>query len=258
MPDPKPPTTRLCTHTDNAIHIRGLSLVDDLMGRLTFTEMTFFHVMGRMPGNGETAIVDAVLVTLMEHGLTPSAIAARLVHHSSPEALQGAIAAGLLAVGGRFIGTMEDAAHLLAEIAGDDAGAEAAATRIARTARAEGRRLPGFGHHLHRPDDPRTPRLFAIARENGAGGAHIDAIQTLGRAVDAACGRHVTINATGAVAAVLMEIGVPVEVMRGFAVIARAAGLLAHIAEERETPAARAIWDAAEGAVPYEGGAPEQ
>ena len=188
----------------------------------------------------------------MEHGLTPSAIATRMVHASAPEALQAGVAAGLLAVGSRFVGTMEQAAQILAEIVDDPAGVEAAATRIARAHRADRRPVPGFGHHLHKPDDPRPPRLFAVAQAHGVAGRHIGALKALGAAVDAEAGRHITINATGAVAAVLMEIGVEPEIMRGFAVISRAAGLVAHIAEERERPAARHIWAMVEREVPYE------
>jgi citrate synthase len=247
------PVTRLCTHTLDALYVRDRNLVEDLMGKLTFTEMMFLHITGRMPGAAETAITDAVLVTLMEHGLTPSVIATRLVYHSAPEALQGAVASGLLAVGSQFVGTMELAAGILQRITTDPDGVEAAAEREVRAVRDARRPMPGFGHHMHKPDDPRTPKLFEIARAHGVPGTHIAAIETLGRAVDAAYGKHITINATGAVAAVLMEIGIEPEIMRGFAVISRAAGLVGHIAEERAVPSARTIWDTVEKAVPYAG-----
>jgi len=258
MPPTPGPTTRLCTHSDDALYVRDRNLVEELMGRVTFTEMMFFHILGRAPSPGETAILDAVLVTLMEHGLTPSAIATRLVYHSSPEALQAGVAAGLLAVGSQFVGTIENAAQLLARLVADPAGVAAAARREVEATQREGRALPGFGHHLHKPDDPRSPKLFQIARANGVKGAHIDAIETLSTIVDQVHGKHLTINATGAVAAVLLEIGVAPEIMRGFAVIARAAGLVAHVAEEQTAPAARTIWDAAEQAVPYQGLAPKR
>ncbi len=245
------PTTRLCRHTSDTIELRGRDLVDGMVGHMSFTEALFFHITGRDPGPAEAAITDAVLIVLMEHGLTPSAIAARMVYASAPEALQAGVAAGLLAVGSQFVGTMELTANILAEMVDDPAGIEAAAERIAQAYRAERRPMPGFGHHLHRPDDPRPPRLFAIAEAHGVPGRHIAALRALGAAVDAAAGQHVTINATGAVAAVLMEIGIAPEIMRGFAVISRTAGLVAHIAEEQERPAARHIWEVAEGAVPY-------
>ena len=245
------PTTRLCTYSEDAITVRGRDLVGELMGRVTFTQMMFLEIMGRLPDATETAIVDAVLVTVMEHGLTPSTIAARLTHHGAPEAFQAGVAAGLLGIGGQFVGTMEDAAALLQRLVDDADGVEAAAHREVEACKRERRRMPGFGHNLH-GDDPRTPRLLEIAEEQGVPGTHIAALRTLGRVVDAVYRRHITINATGAIAAVLLEIGVPVRIMRGFAAISRAAGIVAHLAEEQVNPAARAIWSAAADAVPYE------
>lgn len=249
------PTTRLSTHTDDALFYRDTSLTEELIGKASFTEAMIAHILGRPPSKADVAIIDAVLITLMEHGLTPSAIATRLTYHSAPEALQAAMAAGLLNVGSQFVGTMENASKNLREIVAAEDGPDAAAERIVTACRAERRPLPGFGHHLHRPDDPRTPKLFAVARDHGVGGTYIDALETMGRVVDRVLGKHLTINATGAVAAVLLEIDVPPEIMRGFAVISRAAGLLAHIAEEREDPTARFIWDLVEHEIPYAGNA---
>lgn len=255
MTDKARPATRICTYSAEAIRIRDKSLVDDLMGRLSFTEMMFFQAFGRMPGRAETAILDAVLVTLMEHGLTPSSISARLIYDSAPEALQAAVAGGLLAVGSQFVGTMEGTARLLDDIVADADGAAAAARRIAAAHRAEGRPVPGFGHPIHRPDDPRTPRLIEIARSHGVEGRHIAALEALAEAVDEVYGKHITVNATGAIAAVLREIAIPWQVMRGFAVISRAAGLVGHILEEQARPAARYMWALAVEGVPYESAA---
>jgi citrate synthase len=223
----------------------------DLIGKLTFTEMTFFQITGRMPNEGQTRVLDACLVTLMEHGLTPSAIAARLVYGSSPEALQGAVAAGLLGVGSVFVGTVEGCAAVLDRlVAASDLGAEARA--IAEEHRAAKRSIPGFGHPQHKPDDPRTPRILAVAEENRLAGSHVKALRALGEAIDAVYGKHITINATGAIAAVLSDCDIHPEIMRGFSIIARCAGLVGHIHEEQRTPAMRALWAAADGAVPYE------
>jgi citrate synthase len=246
------PTTRISTHTNDDIEIRGKSLIRDLIGKRSFTEMLFFHVTERFPSPGETRVVDAILVTLMEHGLTPSAIAARMVYGSSPEALQSGIAAGLLAVASRFVGTMEECAGLLAQIvAAPEAARSGVAQRLAEQMCAARTPVPGFGHHLHRPDDPRTPVLLKLAAEEGVAGAHVAALGTLAHSVDAALGRHITVNATGAVAALLGDLGVPTALMRGFAVVSRAGGLLGHIAEERRTPSMRYIWETVEDAVPY-------
>ena len=247
-------TTRIATSTKSDIFVRGKSLTGELIGKLTFTEMTFFQVLGRMPTEGQTAMLDACLVALMEHGLTPSAITARLTYDSAPEAMQAAIAAGLLGVGSLFVGTVEGAAALIARIVESPDGMEAEARRIAEAHRAEKRRVPGFGHPIHKPDDPRPPVLFEVAERHGVAGAHIEAVRALARAVDEVAGRHLTLNATGAIAACLGDAGVPPGIMRGFAVLARCAGLVGHVLEEQGAPTMNEILDAAEGAVPYEEG----
>lgn len=243
-------TTHIATHDAKDITIRGKSLCEDLIGKLSFTEMTYFHVTGRAPTPGQTAVLDACLVTLMEHGLTPSVLATRLVASSAPEAMQSAVAAGLLAVGSVFVGTVEGAAALVSRIAAS-ADVETAAKAVADEHRAAKKPLPGFGHPEHKPDDPRPPRIFAVMKSANVPMKNVEALQALGRAVDAAYGKHITINATGAVAAALLDIGLPAEIMRGFAVLARCAGLVGHVLEEMRDPTMRTIWEAAEKAVPY-------
>ncbi len=246
-------TTSIATTTADDIFVRDKSLCGELIGKLTFTEMTYFQVLGRLPTPAQTAILDACLVTLMEHGLTPSAIATRLVYTSAPEAMQASIAAGLLGVGSLFVGTVEGAAALIARILAAGDGAIAEARRIAEEHRAARRPVPGFGHPVHKPDDPRPSRLFAVAEAHGVAGEHIAAIRALSTTVDEVYGRHITINATGAVAACLGDAGVPAEIMRGFAVLARCAGLVGHVHEEQHKSAMRAMAEAAERAIPYDG-----
>ena len=245
------PVTGLCTHTLTSLHYRGANLVDDLMGKKTFTEVMLMQILNREPRGVDLRITDLVLIVLMEHGLTPSAIATRLVYMSAPENLQGAIAAGLLAVGSSFVGTMENCSQLLDRIAAA-ADPEAEALAIAQHYKALKSPVPGFGHHLHKPVDPRAYKLLELARaEPELAGHKIGALQRLSAAVDALAGRPITINATGAVAALLGEIGVATGVMRGFAVISRAAGLVAHVVEEQQSPAGRFIWDTVEHAIPF-------
>lgn len=246
------PSTKISHHTTDAIYVRGASLVDDLIGRLTFTEMMYFQLLGARPTPAQTKILDAVLVTLMEHGLTPSAITTRLIYDSCPEAVQAAVAAGLLGVGSTFVGTMEGCAANLEEIL-SSSSQETKAKEIAIRFRQAKNPIPGFGHPHHKPDDPRSPRLLALAEEAGVPGRHIRALRLLAVEVDAAWGRHLTINATGAIAALLGEIGVPREVARGVAVVSRAAGLVGHIREEQLDPSARHIWDVVTQTVPYTG-----
>jgi citrate synthase len=250
-------TQSIAYSTTDQIVVRGKSLVDELIGQVDFTTMICFHLRGVMPTPGERAIVDAVLVALMEHGLTPSSMTARLIYGSAPEAMQGAVAAGLLGAGSQFLGSTENAAKLLHEGACRIEEGAADANEYAREVVAhhlgEGIAMPGFGHHIHRPDDPRVPRLLAIAREHGIAGVHAEVLAALSAAMDEAKGRHVTINATGAVAAVLTDAGYPWNVLRGFSLIARTAGLVGHVLEEARRPIDRDLWALAEEHITYDG-----
>jgi len=252
---PETQTTSIATSTSEDVFIRGKSLCRELIGELSFTEMMVFQMLGRRPAPPETAMVDACLVALMEHGLTPSALAARLVYSSAPEAMQGAVAAGLLGIGSLFVGTVEGCAILLQRLLEAGSGLEAEARLVAEEHRAGGTAIPGFGHPLHKPHDPRALRLFELARQHGTAGRHMAAIEALSQAVDATYGKPITVNVTGAIAAVLGDCGVPAGIMRGFAIVSRCAGLVGHIHEEQQKPAMRAIWEAAERAVPYDGAA---
>jgi len=243
-----PTTTSLCHATADDILLRGRSLPHAILGRASFTEVIYRQLTGRDPSEAQSAVLDACLVALMEHGLTPSVVSARLTYGSAPEAMQGAVAAGLLGVGSVFVGASEACAALLARIA--TAGDPDAEARAIATA---GRRVPGFGHPLHKDEDPRAARLLAIARERGLAGAHVAALDRLAAAVAAAAGRAIVINATGAVAAVLLDAGLPAAILRGIALISRCAGLVAHIREEQLSPAMSALWHGAESAVPYFG-----
>ncbi len=248
------PTTALCRYTETEIFYRDRNLVGDLMeGGGDFVALMMSHILGRAVAPREVRVMNAILITMMEHGLTPSAIATRSVYMSAPENLQGAVAAGLMAVGSQFVGTIENNARLLARlVAVPEAQRPALAAEIVAEHRAVKRRMPGFGHHLHRPDDPRALKLLEIGSREGLDGGHIAALKVLAQAVDTAAGRHITINATGATAALLGEMDIPVGLMRGFAVISRAAGLVAHIAEEQSRPSGRFIWDLVDKAIPFD------
>src|SRR5512138_3776622 len=175
------PTTSIASHSTDDVFIRGKSLCKELIGNRSFTEVIYFQILGHMPTADQSALLDACLVALMEHGLTPSVLTARLTYSSAPEALQGAVAAGLLGVGSRFVGSMEGCAALLLRIVAAEDGA-AEATRIAVEHRAARTPLPGFGHPTHKPDDPRGQRLLALARERGIAGRHVAAIEALSSA----------------------------------------------------------------------------
>lgn len=245
------PTTELCSHSLTGMTYRDRDLVTELIGEQTFTEVMFTQIMGRRPRAVDLRIVDAVLITLMEHGLTPSAIATRLTYMSAPENLQGAVAAGLMSVGSQFVGTMENCATLLAQIMESD-DPDATMRAIVTDYRSRKAHLPGFGHHLHKPDDPRSIKLLDLARkESDLDQRYVSTIESFNAIIDEMYGRHITINATGAVAALLGEIGIPVKLMRGFAVISRAAGLVSHVAEEQVNPSGRFIWETIDETIPF-------
>lgn len=251
MDDKKTPTTAIGYSTADEIFVNGLNLVDDVMGKFNFTEFIYLHLTGAKPTKEQIALLDVVLVTLMEHGLTPSSIVTRLIYYSSPECVQSAVAAGLTGVGSTFIGTMEGCALLLEEILSAPEGTTARARQIAERYREERRAIPGFGHPIHKPDDPRSIRMVQIAESFNVPGHHINALRELSTAVDHVYGRHLTINATGATAALLGEINIPVGIMRGVAIISRSAGLVGHIGEEMRNPTAKHIWQMVETSIPY-------
>ena len=238
--------------TSDADHIRllGHDLAEDLMGEVGFGELAFWLVAARRPGPGEVRVFEAVLVALADHGFTPTAIAARLTYLSAPDSLQGALAAGLLGGGSRFLGVTEDTGQFLAAaLAGhggplptDDAGWDDLALGLVREARAAGRLLPGLGHPVHKVRDPRTPALLRIAEEEGLRGPHLRLYEAIGRVHPEVLGRTLPLNGAGVCGAALADLGLPVELLRGFALLARAAGLLGQLAEERRRPLAMEMY----------------
>jgi len=226
----------------DSITVRGRDLASELMGKVTFTELTYLLVQGRAPTPQETVLLDAVLVSLAEHGLTPTVLAARLTHTGAPESLQGAVASGLLGAGTVFLGVVEDTAVFLEGVlaaAGPDAGDDALARAAADAVRAQteaGGRIPGIGHPVHKVEDPRTARIYAIAAEQGLEGPQLRALRLVADAHRDATGKALPINVAGVAGAALADLGFPAALLRGFALLARTAGLLGHLAEEMEHP----------------------
>lgn len=243
-------TTRIATSDATSITVLGADLVENLIGKISFTAMTYLLTTGRHAEPAQVRLLDACLVTLAEHGFTPGAIASRLVADAVPGEMQSAVAAGLLTVGGVYAGTMEGCAKLLVAAA-DAEDAQGHIREVVASHVAERRPLHGFGHANHKPDDPRTPRLLALAKEEGHAGRYIDLLLEFDRELDRQSGRHITINATGAIAAILLEIGIHADVARGIALVSRSAGLVGHVLEEARTHSARSIIKAAKSAVPY-------
>jgi citrate synthase len=249
-------STAICAYNQKRIFVRDQDLCADLIGKISLIDFIYLLCLGVRPTGAQRAVVEAAIIALAEHGLSPSVIAARLTYMGAPESLQGAVAAGILGVGDQFVGTVEKVAPLLVEMTGHPEGLDVAARAIVQRCKTQGALIPGFGQPHHKPDDPRSPALFATAERVGASGRFVEALQTLGRHVDDSMGRHMTINAPGAVSALFLEIGIPMQLMRGLVVIGRCIGLVAHLHEEHVQSAGRTLWKAAADAVRYDGLAP--
>jgi len=233
--------TAIGTSDETQIRLLGQDLAADLMGKVGFGELAYWLVAGRRPTPGEVRVFETVLVALADHGFTPTAIAARLTYLSAPESLQGALAAGLLGGGSRFLGVTEDCGRFLAGVLADgvpedDAGFDALALAAVTEARAAKKFVPGLGHPVHKKQDPRTPVLIRIAEEEGLRGPHLRLFEAIGRVHPQVLNRTLPLNGAGVCGAALADLGLPVDLLRGFALLARAAGLLGHLAEERRNP----------------------
>ena len=242
MPDS--PRTHIAQAYPDRVEVRGRDLAGELMGRLTFTE--YFHLLltGREPSDDERFFLDVLLVAIAEHGLMPSNVAARMTLAAEPDSLQGAVAAGILGAGSVVLGASEACARLL-ERGGDPVA-------VAREIHESGERVPGFGHPVHTPVDPRAERILELADERGVSGSHVAFARALRDAVAEEWGRPLVMNVAMPIAAVWLDLGYPVSTVKAVPILARTASLLAHLAEERESPLGFELARAAEDAVEYE------
>jgi citrate synthase len=212
------------------IDVRGRDLTGDLMGRLSFT--AYFHLLltGREPTDDEQYFLDLLLVAIAEHGLMPSNVAARMTLAADPDALQGAVAAGILGAGTVILGAAGECASLLVDV--EARGPKVVVAELV----GEGRRVPGFGHPLHKPVDPRAERMIALARERGVAGRSVEAALALTKAAAQIWGKSLPMNVSMTIAATLRDVDVPSGLIRAVPILARTAGLIAHCIEEAETP----------------------
>ncbi|GAB3438929.1 citryl-CoA lyase [Actinophytocola sediminis] len=240
--------TALGASTRERITLLGKDLADDVMGEVGFGELAFWLATQRRPTTGETRVFEAVLAALADHGFTPTAIVTRLTYLSAPDSVQGALAAGLLGGGSRFLGVTEDCGRFLhAALAGrqpptDESGWDDIALEVVTAQREAGEFVPGLGHHVHKDGDPRTPRLFAIAAEEGLVGPHLALFAAIGRVHHRVLGRTLPLNGAGVCGAALADLGLPLELLRGFALLARTAGLIGQLAEELRNPVGNEIF----------------
>jgi citrate synthase len=253
-------TTAIAHPTPDQVVVRGFDLARDLIGTTSASEYFYVLVVGERPTATHVAILDACIVALAEHGLVPSVQAARMTYAASPEALHGAVAAGLLGAGSVILGSSEDTALLLTEIVQDAANRgcsiEAAALAAVERLRSERRPVPGVGHPLHRERDPRAEALLAYAESVGVHGPHQRALDAVVKATEQVYGRRLALNVSGAIPAVLLDAGFPARAMKGIPLIGRTMSLVAHLLEEQDTPIGFALAVAAEREIDYSGATP--
>lgn len=244
--------TGLGTSDATTIRLLGHDLSNELIGKVGFGELALWLCTQKRPTPQQVRVFEAVLVALADHGFTPIAIAARMTLYSSPDAIQGAMAAGLLGGGSRFLGVTEDTGRFLAgvlktvkdQLPTTDEEWDELARKAVREQKAGGRFVPGIGHPVHKQVDPRTEVIINLAEQEGMRGPHLRLFEAIGRVHGEILSRKLPLNGAGVAGAALADLGLPPELLRGVALLARAAGLLGHIAEEMRNPIAPSIYAA--------------
>lgn len=235
--------------------VRGYDLNKELVGKITFTDMTSLILRGRLPTPNEAKMLDALLIILVEHGMVSHVIAARLVYHCAPEAIQAAVAAGLCGAGSVHLGSSEWSAKMLVDALppeSQNADLEAVAASIFDDYSRRKQRLPGIGHRTHAEGDPRAERLFTVAKDTGVYGRYCELLQSLSKLASERRKRLIPVNVTGAIAAIALDMGFPWQITKAFALIGRTLGVMGHIAEEIRNPMATQIDAAIKQALVYE------
>ena len=251
------PVSHISQAYPDRVEVRGRDLCGDLMGRLSFTE--YFHLLltGSEPTDDQRYFLDLLLVAIAEHGMMPTNVAARMTLAADPDSLQGAVAAGILGCGPVLLGTSDECARMLeaaqARVAAGGAP-EAIAKDVARAVRDSGGKLPGFGHPVHRPLDPRAERILELADARGVSGPHVLVARRMRDAAAEAWGKPLTMNVSMPIAAVMLDLGFPSATVKAVPLLARTAGLLAHLAEEQQHPVGFLMAASAEEAIEYEPG----
>ncbi|MDS1139048.1 citryl-CoA lyase [Pusillimonas sp. SM2304] len=237
------------------VTIRGKDLCSELIGKTSFTWYFLFLITGKEPSPNLVALADASLVAIAEHGFVPSVQAARMTYAAAPDAIQGAVAAGLLGCGSVILGASETAGHLLREVidrsASKPCSYDEAASEILQALRASKSPVPGFGHPIHRNEDPRATQLLHTAAELGAAGEHVQALDALARNMEASFGRFLPMNVSAAIPAVLLDAGFPLAALRGVPLVARTGSLVAHLLEEGRSPLGFRMAASADAMVEY-------
>jgi citrate synthase len=230
------PESAICTYDEETIVVRGANLCDDLIGKVGFVDYFHLLVTGRRPDAVASRVLDATLVAIAEHGLVPSVQASRMTLAAAPDAIQGAVAAGILGCGSVILGASETAGRLFLRV---DALAregslplEDAIAQVVRELREQKQAIPGYGHPQHKARDPRVARLFAVAAEAGASMHFVHIAEAIEKVLPELTGRDLRLNVSAAIPAVLLDVGFPADALKGVPILARCAGLIGHLTEE--------------------------
>jgi citrate synthase len=252
-------SSALSTSSADVIVVRGKDLCRELIGKVSFTEYVWFLLCGELPQAPQRRVLDATLVAIAEHGLVPSVQASRMTYAAAPEALQGAVAAGILGCGSVILGAAESAGRMLADIGtrSREADLKAAASTVISELRAARKPVPGYGHPLHKGEDPRATRLFEVAQEAGLPDLHRRAARQVEELLPALTGQNLVMNVSAAIPAVLLDAGFPVGALKGVPILARTASLVAHLLEEQTKPIGFVLSHAAAQAIDYDGDLPK-
>jgi citrate synthase len=250
--------TAISASNPDSIVVRGFDLCADLIGTITFTDHAWLLVTGTLPSPAQRRILDATLVAIAEHGLVPSVAAGRMTLAAAPEALQGAVAAGILGCGSVILGSAESAARFITGVLDgnghrDVSAAVQAALVAARDAK---RAVPGYGHPLHKRADPRVSRLLSIAADAGIAGRHVEVARLIENRLPGITGKPLVMNVSGAIAAVMLDAGFPLLAVKGVPILARTASLIAHLLEEQERPIGFILADSGAASIDYDGPSP--
>lgn len=253
------PRTAISTSNEDMIVVRGVDLCRDLIGKISFADYFYLLLTGKAPSAAASTVLNATLVAIAEHGLVPSVQASRMTLAAAPDALQGAVAAGILGSGSVILGASETAGRLFSQIAAaidGGAGLEQAVREAISAYRLDGKAIPGYGHPLHKKRDPRVDALFRVAREAGADLSFVTIAEAVEREIPAIVGKSLRMNVSAAIPAVLMGVGFPLNALKGVPILARTAGLIAHLNEELEHSIGFALSYQAAREVRYEGPVP--
>jgi citrate synthase len=252
-------TSAISASNAEAIVVRGRNLCTELVGVVTFTEHAWLLVAGDLPSAAQCRILDATLVAIAEHGLVPSVAASRMTLAAAPEALQGAVAAGILGCGSVILGSADAAARLFTTILARAATEplEAAARGVLGDMRAARQPVPGYGHPLHKKQDPRVARLLAVAAEAGSAGKHVEVAALVESLVPQIWGKPLAMNVSAAIAAVLLDAGYPLLAVKGVPMLARTASLIAHLLEEQQRPIGFVLAHEGAASIGYDGACPD-